>query len=121
MKLKNHTLISLLLFLMLFVCIGSVSAFEIQTENISENNVISISESPEILTASASDDAVGVSSDENVISSDNRDWYVNASAADGGNGSKFTPYKNFKSVLDNTNLQDGDTIYFAGKECEFRY
>ncbi|SDA63422.1 hypothetical protein, partial [Methanobrevibacter millerae] len=116
MKLKNHTLIILLLFIMLFVCIGSVSALESQIDNIGENNVISTSESPEILTASASDDAVGMSSDENVISSNNRDWYVNASAADGGDGSNISPYNNFRSVLDNTNLQDGDNVYFAGKE-----
>ncbi|WP_407421378.1 hypothetical protein, partial [Methanobrevibacter sp.] len=116
MKLKEHTLIILSLFLMLFVCIGSVSALESQTDNIRENNEISISESPEILTASASDDAIGISSDENIISSNNRDWYVNASAADGGDGSNISPYNNFKSVLDNTNLQDGDNVYFAGKE-----
>ena len=58
MKLKEHTLIILLLFLMLFVCIGSVSALENQTDDISENAVIEISENevigidenPEILT-----------------------------------------------------------------------
>ena len=116
MKLKKHTLIILSLFIMLFVCIGSVSALESQTDNIRENNEISISESPEILTASASDDAIGISSDENIISSNNRDWYVNASAADGGDGSNISPYNNFRSVLDNTNLQDGDSVYFAGKE-----
>ena len=109
MKLKEHTLIILLLFIMLFVCISSVSAFENQTADINDNNVISIIESQEILNASETDDAVSVPSD-------NRDWYVNASAADGGNGSNIAPYKNFKSVLNNTDLQDGDTVYFAGGE-----
>lgn len=47
MKLKEHTLIILLLFLMLFVCIGSVSALENQTNNYSENEVIGVSESPD--------------------------------------------------------------------------
>ena len=38
-------------FLMLFVCIGSVSALENQTDDIGENIVIKTGESPEILTS----------------------------------------------------------------------
>ena len=47
MKLKEHTLIILLVFLMLFVCIGSVNALENQTNDNSENEVIGVSESPD--------------------------------------------------------------------------
>ena len=40
MKLKEHILIILLVLLMLFVCIGSVSALENQTDDFGENAVI---------------------------------------------------------------------------------
>ena len=51
MKLKKHALIILLLFIILFVCIGSASAVENQTDDIGENEVIGVSENQEILTA----------------------------------------------------------------------
>lgn len=37
-------------------------------------------------------------------------WYVKAGATD-GDGSEASPYGDLKSALDNTNLQEGDTIY----------
>ena len=50
MRLRENFLIILLIFLMLFVCIGSVSALENQTDDIGENKVIGIDESQEILS-----------------------------------------------------------------------
>lgn len=37
-------------------------------------------------------------------------WYVKAGET-GGDGSEASPYGDLKSALDNTNLQEGDTIY----------
>ena len=102
MKVKEHSLIILSLFLMLFVCIGSVSALENQIDDISENEVIGISESPELLTAGASDDAEGMLCDENVISSDNSEGYLNVASPDNGT---------FKALQEKiNNAQAGDII-----------
>ena len=84
--------------------------------DVSASKDINLTAESEILSTGTFDDAIGVSIDENIISSDNRGWYVNASASDDGDGSNSTPYNNFKSVLDNSNLRDGDSVYFAGGE-----
>ena len=68
MKVKRHILIILLLFMMLFVCIGSVSALENQTNDIVENEVISVSESSEILTAG---EQIGTGEDVNLTKGNN--------------------------------------------------
>jgi hypothetical protein len=39
------------------------------------------------------------------------DWYVDAAAADGGNGAKATPYKTINAAL--PGLQRGDTVWLA--------
>ena len=104
MKIKY--LVSLFLMLLFLMSVAGVSASEDVNQKAGS----------EILSAGISDDAISLSSDVNIISSDIREWYVNASAAGGGDGSNITPYNNFKSVLDNTDLQDGDNVYFAGGE-----
>ena len=47
MKIKEHIIILLLIFLMLFVCIGSVSALKNQTDDYAENEIIGIGGSPD--------------------------------------------------------------------------
>ncbi len=90
--------------------------FLMSVTDVSASKDINLTAESEILSTGTFDDAIGVSIDENIISSDNRGWYVNASASDDGDGSNSTPYNNFKSVLDNSNLRDGDSVYFAGGE-----
>ena len=75
--------------------------FLMSVTDVSASKDINLTAESEILSTGTFDDAIGVSIDENIISSDNRGWYVNASASDDGDGSNSTPYNNFKSVLDN--------------------
>ena len=91
--------------------------FCLASENINETiqtEAISIAETEDTLGVSLdeNEDALGVSEEEVLTAGGN--WYVNASADHGGDGSQTNPYKDFDSVLQNEELQDGDTVYFAG-------
>ena len=82
----------------------------------SDTNDTAVGDADEIETDSlekVADDALAVSNDEEVLRASS-DWYVNNSAGPDGDGSEANPYQNLKSVLDNTYLQDDDTIHIAG-------
>lgn len=86
--------------------------FLMSVAGVSASDDVNYTADNELLSAGVSDDAAGLSCEDNVISSDNRDWYVNASAADEGDGSNSVPYNNFRSVLYNSPLRDEECTIF---------
>ena len=101
---KFNKLFKILLILsILMLCLSAVSATsdmkigEVETDdgNLAvENNEISN------VLESSSDDALSAGNN----------WYVKAGST-GGDGSQDNPFGDLKSALDNTNLNEGDTIY----------
>jgi len=94
----------LLLISVLMLCIGAVAA----ADNNGNVSVVGTDNGNLMVENEAVSDTLHSSSGD-VLSAGNS-WYVKAGAT-GGDGSEASPFGDLKSALDNTNLQEGDTIY----------
>jgi len=101
---KFNKLMGILLLIgVLCLCIGAVAAVgdvdshAVGTDN---GNLMVENEAVSDTLQSSNGDTLGAGNS----------WYVKAGAT-GGDGSEASPYGDLKSALDNTNLQEGDTIY----------
>ena len=97
---KNKILYILLLFTLLIVCVGVVSAADNNTTNLQSNlSTVSNSTNSNLL----SDDSLNDNSNT---------YYVGGNITTDGNGSSDNPYNNLKLALNNAN--NGDTIIING-------